>query len=481
MRLALNSDQEKLIRTVREALSPGQPCFLVGGAVRDYLLSRPLHDLDFVLPEDPTHLARRVAKKLDSGYFVLDDQRHTARVVYKTQAGQPFPLDFVQFTGETLEADLTNRDFTLNAMALAVDDLDTVIDPLNGQADLQQKVLRPCSPHALVDDPVRILRAVRLAKQFSLAYVPGLGELAQAAARNLPNVSAERQRDELFKILGGTDAASGIADADRFGVFSEIIPIPEMFEEEGAALSRLDRALSSMTYFQAILKALYPAGGKPSSPESPLGMLVDEFGGLRTRIYDTFAEDITLGRPKSSLVSFGLILSGKGISKESPELAWDTARKYQLSNSESDWIRLLVEEKQAVAEMVKASIHPDRRTVYRFYKETGKTGVAIAVLHLADLLAQPGRIPLSAWKEQLGLVRMLLNVWWEEQEIVVNPKLFLNGHDIQQSFNLLPGAMIGGLLEELKEAQAAGDVETKAEAMTFIAGAIQNNGEGDEG
>jgi len=473
MRLALNPDQERLIRTVRDALSPGQACFLVGGAVRDYLLGRPLHDLDFALPENPTQLARRTAKKLNAGYFVLDDQRHTARVVYQKQDGRPFPLDFVQFTGETLEADLRNRDFTLNAMALAVDDLDTVIDPVNGQADLRQKVLRPCTPHALVDDPVRILRAVRLAKQFSLAYDAGLSELAQAAARNLPNTSAERQRDELFKILEGPDAAGGIADADRFGVFTEMIPNADEPGEEEAARSRFDQALSTMTYFQTILKILNPSDGKPLSPESPLGMLAGEFELFRKQIHDYFSEEITPGREKSSLVLFGLLLIAKGVSGATPELTKETARRYQLSNAEAGWVQTLVIENRAVDKLAGVSELPSREDIYHYYQRSGKTGVAIAILHLADMLAAPGHLAGSNWKLQLDIVFHLFEAWWDRRDELVSPQPLLNGNEIQREFNLTPGALIGELLTALKEAQAIGEVKTQEDARKFIVNQIQ--------
>ena len=469
MRLALNPDQERLLQAVREALSPGQACYLVGGAVRDYLLGRPLHDLDFVLPEDPTHLAKRVANRLNVGYFVLDDQRHTARVVYKTPDGGSFPLDFVQFTGETLEEDLANRDFTLNAMALSVEDLDSVIDPLQGQADLKQGLLRPCSLHALVDDPVRILRAVRLAKQFLLEYAPGLSELAQAAARDLPNTSAERQRDELFRILEGPDPAGGIADAERFGVFSIMIPAPDMPGEEKIEFSRLDQALSTATYFRTILQLLNPFEVQVYSKESPLGIMVNVFDPYRGRLQEYFSEEITMGRPKSSLVLFSLLLMGKLISENVPEKAWECARRYQLSNAEADWVRTLAQENQAVKVLAGSSGFPDRRAIYLYFKKTEKTGLAIAILYLAKSLAEPGKSSTSEWDRQLRIVQMLLKAWWEEQRVVINPKLLLNGRDLQREFELLPGAMIGQLLAELKEAQASGDVENEEEARKFIA------------
>jgi poly(A) polymerase len=479
MSQTLSPDQERLLGTVREALAPGQVCYLVGGAVRDYLLGRPLHDLDFALPEDPTLLAKRVAGRLNAGYFVLDDQRHTARVVYKTSDGHAFPLDFVQFTGETLEEDLGNRDFTLNAMAFAVDDPETVIDPLHGQADLEQGILRPCSLHALVDDPVRILRAVRLAKQFSLEYAPGLDELAQAAARDLPNTSAERQRDELFRILEGPDPSSGIADAERFGAFSVMIPAlgkPDEYEIES---SRLDQALSVASYFKTILRWLNPSEGRVFDQESPLGMLATKLAPFREKLQNYFSEEITMGRSKSSLTLFSLLLLGKSISEATPELARETARRYQMSNAEADWVQNLVQENRAVQEMVETFDLPDRRAIYLYFKNSGEAGVANALLFLAKCLATPGKLSGSEWDRRLRIVETLLTAWWEEHRAVINPRLLLNGHDLQNEFGLPPGAMIGQLLAELKEAQAAGTVLTLDDARVFITKAIPIPGESD--
>ena len=464
MRLTLNPNQESLLQTVRDALSPGQVCYLVGGAVRDYLLGRPLHDLDFALPEDPTRLAKRVANRLNVGYFVLDDQRHTARVVYKTPDGHPFPLDFVQFTGNSLEEDLGNRDFTLNAMALSVDDLNTVIDPLQGQADLEQGLLRPCSLHALVDDPVRILRAVRLAKQFSLAYAPGLSELAQAAALNLPNTSAERQRDELFRILEGPEPADGIADAARFGAFWEMIPAPDVPDEEN---NSLDQILPVMTAFKSILKVVGPSGESALSSElSPLGILTGEIGSYQKQVNAYFSDEITRGRTTSNLTMFGLLLVGGQVSEG--EQAREIARSYQLSNAEAEWVEILVSEYQAVEDLAKKATVPSRKEIYRFFSKTDKTGVAIALLHLGKVLAAPGRLTDSDWRRQIAIVDSLLDAWWFKREEVIAPRPFLNGNEIQREFDLSPGVLIGDMLTALKEAQASGEVTNKEDAREFI-------------
>ncbi len=183
MRLKFNSNLLDIFNLILEIMPSDQEIFLVGGAVRDNLLGRALHDLDFALPVDPTLLARKLARRLSVGYFVLDDDRHTARVLYRDGGGENISLDFVKFTGKNLSEDLSNRDFTINAMAVSLRDLDTVIDPLKGQEDMRRYLIRVCSVHALLDDPVRVLRGIWMAVQFRMAYASGVEDLMHAGIK----------------------------------------------------------------------------------------------------------------------------------------------------------------------------------------------------------------------------------------------------------------------------------------------------------
>ena len=154
-----------LIDKVRDAL-PGQEIYLVGGAVRDMLRNRLSHDLDFALPSNGIAFARKVANVLEADFMVLDADRDTGRVIFSDPDGSRTFLDFATYrNGDTLEADLRARDFTMNAIAYDIHE-GTIIDPLNGASDLGAKTIRACSPTALKDDPVRILRAIRQAAAF---------------------------------------------------------------------------------------------------------------------------------------------------------------------------------------------------------------------------------------------------------------------------------------------------------------------------
>jgi tRNA nucleotidyltransferase/poly(A) polymerase len=212
---------QPLLKRITTLLPNDIPIYLVGGAVRDAFLNRKSYDLDFVTGGDSLRMARRLADDLRAAYFPLDSVRKVARVVLSPSqdiiyAGTaPFRIDFSAFQGADLMVDLRGRDFTLNAMAVNVHELQTLVDPLGGAADLAGKRLRACSPSAFFDDPVRILRAVRFSVDLELSIVPETLHLMREATPHLPQVSAERLRDELFKMLTISQPAKSLRILDN--------------------------------------------------------------------------------------------------------------------------------------------------------------------------------------------------------------------------------------------------------------------------
>ena len=168
----------------------GLTVYLVGGAVRDALLGRPIHDLDFVLERDAIKTARHIADALQADFYPLDSERDTGRVIVTNADGTHMLMDFASFrgadpstgSGQSLETDLDGRDFTLNAIALKLSD-NSLYDPLGGAMDLKEKRLRACSPSAFTDDPVRILRGVRLAANFGFHILPETRAAMKAGSR----------------------------------------------------------------------------------------------------------------------------------------------------------------------------------------------------------------------------------------------------------------------------------------------------------
>ncbi len=490
MRLWTDLALDPIFTAIRESLDDGQELFLVGGAVRDLLLEHPINDLDFVFAENPVGLARRIAKKLDAGFFVLDDERHTSRVIYKMPDDEPFLLDFVQFTGKSLNEDLKNRDFTINAMALSTRDPESLIDPCGGWGDLKAGVIHLCSKQALVDDPVRMLRAVRQAHQFGFTYGPGLDRAMKAAARKLDQTTPERRRDEFFRILEGPEPAEALKDCYRFGIMEKMIPKLMKQAEIPASpphqFPLLDHTFKVVENYQRLLDALTSI--EEPAVEDPW-WLVDAVGAMRSFSDDIqayFANEITPGRSVRELALLGALLhdvakpetlsvdeNGRnhyyGHDKRGSEMVMGIARSMRLSNAEADWLGTMVRYHMRLLPMINAEGGPTRKAIYRFFQSTGEVGAAIAILSLADTLGTYGpTMDKSLWEKSLVVVQAVMQAWWREKGKIVSPSLLLDGNDLQKEFHLQPGAVIGKLLAALKEAQASGEVLDKEQARQFI-------------
>jgi hypothetical protein len=151
------------------------------------------------------------------------------------------------------------------------------------------------------------------------------------------------------------------------------------------------------------------------------------------------------------------------------DIAWEIAKSLQLSNTESDWLRTLVRSHMRILPMVNAEQTPDRRSIFRFFGQTGEVGVAVVLLSLADTLATYGNtLSEDKWKQAIIVAKALLSGWWDQRNRLVDPQPLLDGDELQEMFGLKPGKQIGKLLYSLREAQAAGEIISKEEAISFI-------------
>lgn len=220
------------------AASFGAALFLVGGCLRDALLGRPFRELDLLLSGDPAPFLESAATNPRMKIVPLDEARGIYRLVLKGE--RRFFFDFTSCPAGEVEKNLLERDFSVNALALNADDLAggkiRLLDPQNGFADLKTGTIRTGTPEILKADPLRILRAFRLA-----AILRGRieektkGWLVQTSPL-LSSVSVERIRDELFKILAVEEAQPWLVEMDRDGILELILP--EISSLKGVAQGR---------------------------------------------------------------------------------------------------------------------------------------------------------------------------------------------------------------------------------------------------
>jgi tRNA nucleotidyltransferase/poly(A) polymerase len=509
-----------LLDSVRAALPDDKAVYLVGGAVRDLLLGRATHDLDFALPAlpeprsgrepagarrpdagtgsvrpgsgDAIKTARRVANSLKADFYPLDLERDTGRVILTTEDGTRTVMDFAAFRGPDLEADLRGRDFTLNAMAVDVRTL-ALYDPLSGALDLREKRLRVCSPSAFTDDPVRILRAVRLAAAFGFRILPETRQAMKQAVKLLPNVSAERLRDELFRILEGPQPATSLQALDMLGALASVLPeLPSLKKVPQPAPHVNDvwsHTLSVLTYLERILAALTPEYNPDTASDLFNGLMVLRIGRYRQQMAEHFSAVLNVNRSLRGLLFLAALYHdvAKPLSKtadedgrlrfwghdeEGAKIAAERARALQLSGDEIDRLETIVRNHMRVHyhtnRLVKEQKSPSRRAIYRFFRDAGEAGVDVCLLALADLRATyEHTLPQEMWAACLDVVRLFLENWWVKRAESIAPPPLLNGNDLMQELDLQPGPMIGELLEAIREAQAMGEIATRLEALDF--------------
>ncbi|BAZ09399.1 polynucleotide adenylyltransferase region [Calothrix sp. NIES-4071] len=186
-----------------------QPVYLVGGAVRDAILGRKREDidLDFVLPVDAVNAAKKLAAHYKAGFVLLDPKRQIARVVFANAT-----VDIAQQEGDSLEKDLFRRDFTINAIAFNPHTQE-IIDPLQGYADIEARVLRMISEHNLEDDPLRLIRGYRQAAQLGFDIESHTQNTIRTLAPYITQVASERVRTELSYMLINSHGTAWIIKA----------------------------------------------------------------------------------------------------------------------------------------------------------------------------------------------------------------------------------------------------------------------------
>src|SRR5262245_37969884 len=220
---AFTPDLRGALCAAARLLGPGGRAWVVGGTVRDALLGRRSRDLDLVVPTGALELGRALARELGWSFVALDERRRVCRVVGAAQ------VDIADFRASGLGADLEARDFTVNALAAPAGELvergsAVIEDPTGGLGDLRARRVRLCGPRAFEDDPVRTLRAARLAVQPGWTLDPETESAARAAIASLADMPAERVRDELIGLLEDAGTGRGLRVLDRMGALGVALP-----------------------------------------------------------------------------------------------------------------------------------------------------------------------------------------------------------------------------------------------------------------
>jgi len=462
---------DEVTAAARSALGPGEAGWLVGGCLRDELLRRPVRDIDIVVDGAAEPFSRSLADRLGGAVFASSDafgawrlvlgETHVDVALLRDRAAAPVagPPDPATRSAR-LEADLGARDFTVDAMARPLDGGE-LVDPLSGLDDLAARRLRLCSPSALDDDPLRVVRLARLARGFELLPDAAATAAALRAAAGLAAVSGERLRDELSAVLATGDAAAAFRDLAVWGALAVVLPeldgLRGVEQNPYHHLDVFEHTLEALTYVRGVVEQLGGVGHL--TPPSDAGL-----PGVTPLVPVSWAVLLhDIGKPAAREVDDkGWVLFWRH-DEIGREMATAIAARLRMSNRFAAYLGTLIRRHLRLGFLVREQ-PLTRRALARYRRDVSPWVFESVVVSLCDRLATRGeKTSLTSMARHYRVAR---SVWTAVGKAPV-PQV-LSGYEVMELLGLEPGVAVGQALDALDEEVEAGEITTAEEARAFL-------------
>jgi poly(A) polymerase len=388
---------------------------------------------------------------------------------------------------EDLAADLARRDFTVDALASTVGEdgaLAPVLDTSSGLEDLDAGVVRMVSAANLAEDPLRLLRAVRIATELRFEIDAKTADAVRELAPRLSGTAGERQRDEVVRIFSDTQAAQGARMADSLGLLDVLLPelapargveqppkhhYYDVFEHSLQALAALDEMLHEVETTTS-RSWLGPDFRDVIAGFDYASYLDERCGGVRRLVLlklATLLHDVA--KPETKAVHTDGRIRFLGHAEQGAVKARAICERLRFGNRETRFVTTLIEEHLRPTMLAQPGQPPSRRALYRFTRDLGEAAPACLILSLADAAAARG--PLLQPERWRGHVAYCRYVLYEAGRIDSTAEStrqrLVNGNDLMSELGMQPGPALGQLLSHLDEAQAVGEIETREAAIEY--------------
>jgi len=484
VKIAIAPDVLSLLNRIHRCLADhGITAYLTGGMVRDMRLGREVEDIDLAVAGDALEVASTLADELGGRYVCLDEENGVGRVVLAA-ADKKWELDFSTIE-DGVEADMARRDFTIDAMAVELAELlrrpesPALIDPLCGEQDLNAGLIRVVSEASFPADPVRLLRAVRLAAELSFTIHDRTKTLIRKYAHLIDSVAGERIREELLRLLVLPQGGRHLRCLEELGLLGEIFP--ELAQTRGVTQPKehyWDVFEHSLRTVQAVDFLLREGEWDYAGPELLEAVPWSE------ELVQHFSQEVGYGSNRKSLLRLVALLhdiakpqtrtveaSGRtrflGHAGEGALAVTGIMERLRFSKRETKLVELMVRHHLRPTQMCQGGL-PTGRAIYRYFRDTGEAGIDTLFFSLADHLAARGKnLDIPHWREHAQVMAYVLARHAEEGKATTPPKL-VNGHDLIDIFGLSPGPRFAEILEAVREAQATGEISTREEALDYI-------------
>lgn len=485
-----------ILRLIEEEASAHDgDVYLVGGTLRDALLGAPPSwDFDIALSGSAKGFAAKLSRRLKATCFVLHESTQMYRIALKANDRPVAQIDVAAVQGKDIEEDLARRDFTLNALALKLPmGTDTPLDPFGGEKDIRAKTLRMTGANIFPDDPIRLLRAYRIASAFGLNIEKETEAAIKKYRADISTCAGERIRTELLGLLSAENSSVWLARMEETRLLTAIFPELEAsrtcaiaYYGEGGVLTHSLDVVARTDFLLKELSRIYP-----DLHDATLKHIEPLFGGLPQHaalvrlaaLLHDVSKPETAEKIDGRLRFFGHEARGADVSEEILER-----------------LRFSAKEKQMIATLIRHHLRPGNlaanqvisdKAVFRFFRDLGDFGISQLLLCWGDHSSYlkpaqlkkilpfirknpfdpPTRKRMSEETKKtlfhLQVVSYLYQRYFERPDLT-RPTRFLSGDDIMKNFKIEAGPRLGEILKALEEAQAEGRVRSREDALRFV-------------
>ena len=472
-RIAEGLNAAPAVRVAAEAV--GAPAWVVGGAVRDAALGRTVIDADLAVePDRSEQAAKAIASVAGGAAFRLSDEFGTWRALSGDRA---WHVDVTRLRGDDIEADLGLRDFTVNAVAVPLTELEAEpIDPTGGLADLERRLVRAASPRTFADDPLRLLRAARIAAALQFEIAPETLELARAQAGRAAEPAGERRLAELRLLVGCDDPIRAFELLDQLGATGGVLPeLEALHGVEQNPNHHLDvhghtiEVLRQLLVIEQDLEA-YAGASAQRVGELLTESLGDGFTRREGLRLGALMHDI--GKPATKGEHSGYV-TFIGHDSVGADLVAESLAGLKASRALSRYVQGLTRNHLHLGFMVHERPLPARR-LYEYLARCGDVAPDVTLLTAADRMSARGSGAVAAPEmiaAHLELVREVLPAaldWHRDGP----PAIPVPGDELARELGIEEGPRLGELIEDLRAAVFAGEVSDRVDAIAHARRAL---------
>lgn len=439
---------------------PGPGVYLVGGSVRDYLMGRHPADLDLAVSTDALGYAETLARKIKGRLVVLGKEHFS---LYRIVKG-PVIIDVAPLKGNDIASDIEDRDFTINGMACRLKD-GQIIDCVGGIEDLDKKRIRMISDGIFEADPVRLLRAHRMAICLELHFTSDTKRAIARHALRIRSAAGERIWTELRLILDHRKSHAQILEMAECGTLEAVLPemskLRNCSQDKGHQVDVWQHTLRAYHAVEALLKQpdeILPPAGQQFVMSIPaefrvllkLAILLHDIGKPACRVQDAFGRTHFCGHASCG-----------------GPLARRICRRLRICSRHSQWIEQVVKHHQWPLNLYlsQRSTAFKTKSLGRFLRQCGPLTPYILLHAVADCLGKDNHESQAAYLE---FIWTTMSIYFKK--VAAPDQLpLLNGHDLQNRFALTPSPLIGTLLRQIEEARLSGVIESRDQAFQMAA------------